>query len=297
MKALLLLLWLGCAAVPQLLATGSSSSLTLEGILGLPGQPRAILSLPASHPGPARDVILGPGQREGDIEVLRIEPLAGKVQARVYPNSQTVILSFKTQTNGLPASVPCLVLDGARLEPVLRFYSLLSGRTLLRWPRLPNVAVNLSCSATNQAELTLRLEQALRDQQIASIPDGKKFLMVVPASEAATVRPRSADFKPGAAVGGSTESLPAGVITFIGADLNQVAPIYASLMGRRLEDNNSVGRVAAPFNLQTQTSLTKDECLYALDTLLGWQRYKIIPVGDDLARLVSILKPGVDAGR
>ena len=87
------------------------------------------------------------------------------------------------------------MLDNADIEPVLALYSEFTQRTLLK-PLLGGIPwFTLQATAMNRAEAALVLEKALDAREIASIPDGTRFLMVVPKRQAATVKPRSLELK------------------------------------------------------------------------------------------------------
>jgi hypothetical protein len=87
------------------------------------------------------------------------------------------------------------------------------------------------------------LEKALAERGIATIADGEKFLMVVPASEVTAVKPRSSDFDTSTRNGIKPELMPVGAIYFSNANLNQAAQIYASLIGRKLDQTQPLLRL------------------------------------------------------
>ncbi len=190
-----LLLTASCGILPQLVLYGASPIPRLAGIVCLPDQKLAMLEVVPAQSAEPRYLILSEGQRDGEVEVARIDPASGTVNARTGGTSGLAALRFEAQTNRIAHAALGLLLDHAGMDPVLRIYSQLTGKTLLRSPRVLADSFTLGCSATNRSEMVLVLEQALREKRIASIPDGDKFLMVVPEAEARTVQPRSSTLK------------------------------------------------------------------------------------------------------
>lgn len=182
---------------------------------------------------------------------------------------------------------PGFVLNNAPLSTVLRFYAEFTGRTVLRPASLPGARLSLVASTTKAAEVAAAIEKALRSQGIATVADGDKFVMVIPEAQLSSVRPRSSQLKVAAKAAAPTELIPAGTINFTGANSEAVAQIYAALTGRKFDAATSA-RLNGVVNLQTQTPLSKTECLYALDTLFEWQGIKMVPVGEDLIKAVPI---------
>lgn len=178
---------------------------------------------------------------------------------------------------------PGFVLNNAPLSTVLRLYAEFTGRTVLRPASLPGARLSLVASTTKAADGAAAIEKALRSQGIATVADGDKFVMVIPEAQLSSVRPRSSQLK----VATPTELIPAGTINFTGANSEAVARIYAELTGRKFDAATSA-RLNGMVNLQTQTPLSKTECLYALDTLFEWQGIKMVPVGEDLIKAVPI---------
>lgn len=261
----------------------------LAGIISLPDRSCAVLRLTAAPRSPARWFILSAGQRDGDLEVLGIAADKGKADLR-WAESDSGTIGLRNATN-LP--FPGVVLEDVGLDVLLTLFGQFTNRSLLRWPELPTVTFNLRASASNQATAARALAGALVDKGLFIIPDGDKFLMVVPESEAANIKPHApltqpltgggnevrAAARPDPAVEGKAVLAP-GMIDFRGADVRQVASIYSVLTGREpdLGDGPMLGRT---ITFHSQTPLTKGEAVYALETLLGWSGAKLAPMSDD----------------
>ncbi len=86
--------------------------------------------------------------------------------------------------------------------------------------------------------------------------------------------------------------MPIEAVNFPDTDLNQVAQVYAALIGRRLEQPPPSARSTVPIRCKTQAPLTRKECLYALDTPFRWQGVEVVPVGTASARLTPVSDAG-----
>lgn len=276
---------------PQILADTAAPTPRLAGIVHLPDLRAAWLETVPTRSG-RHFLILRETQREGDVEVLQIDPQGGTVKLLVGRTNVVLTLSLRPQVTQVEAAAGSLELVDAGLDPVLSLYAECKGRTLLRSPRLPATSFTLAALTTNQAQAALVLEKALAERGIATIPDGERFLMVVPASEATAVKPHSADLDTPPRNGFRPELMPVGIIQFNEATLYQAADIYASLIGRKLDRNQPRLQATLHIIFRNQTPLTKEECLYALDTLFYWQGVKVVPVGNGSAMLVPISDAG-----
>jgi hypothetical protein len=176
-----------------------------------------------------------------------------------------------------------VALEDAAMDATLQVYGWLAQRTLLRHPFLPETSFNLAATATTQAEAASALKAALAQAGMISINDGDKFLMLVPPSEADKVQPHSAKLKES----DQSEFHPAGFINFPGTDLNQVTPIYAELAGQQLDRTSLAAGVAqGKIHLRMVTPMTRNEALYAFETLYAWRGLKLAPAGDGKVKLV-----------
>jgi len=224
---------------------------------------------------------------------VKIAPDKGSVEL-ILEGTKSTKVQLNNATN-LP--VPGIVLEDVGLNTVLQLFAQCTNRSLLRWPYLPASSFSLRASAKDQAGAARVLAQALAAKQISIIPDGEKFLMIVPKSEAATVKPHAPRVKvstgsgsktrtatPG--LGGTEQELVApGMIDFRGADVWQVVDLYSALVGRTL-DLSERPHVNGTISFRTQTWLTKEEAVYALETLLQWSGVKLVQVGEGKLKAV-----------
>ena len=105
---------------------------------------------------------------------------------------------------------------------------------------------------------------------------------------AAAVRPRSSEIKSPAGMGARPEVFPGGAfINFPNSELSEVVKLYADLTGRQLDRTQQLPFSNAKLNFTTQTALSKEECVYALETLLTWHGLQIVPVGGDTFQIAQ----------
>jgi type II secretory pathway component GspD/PulD (secretin) len=239
--------------------------------------------------------ILSEGQREEGVEVEKIEPEKGSVKL-VWEGAGGTAVRLNDTAN-IP--VPGIVFEDVSLNVVLQLFAQFTNRNLLRSPYLPATSFSLRASAKDQAGAARVLEQALVAKGLSIIPDGEKFLMIVPKSEAARVNPHAP--RPKASTGSGTktqavtpgtggteeEPIAPGLIDFRNADTRQVVDIYSSMVGRTF-DPGGPPIVNGTISFRTQTRLTKEEALYAIETMLRWNGIKLVPEGKDKLKAARV---------
>jgi hypothetical protein len=125
-----------------------------------------------------------------------------------------------------------------------------------------------------------------------TIPDGDKFLMVVPKSQINEVHPRSSEIKSSGAVAATNDTmLEPGTINFSKVDIVQFLVVYADLLGSELDRDSTRSIRGRPITLKTQAALSKAECLYALETVLAWQNLKLVPAAPGFVKAVPLSEP------
>jgi hypothetical protein len=287
-----LALCLSLTAVPAE-SPHSASPKRLAGIVSLANRPCVVLEVAGPGHASARCTILSEGQADDGVEVTKIAPDKGSVEV-LWQATNNATLRLNNATN-LP--VPGIVLEDADINPVLALFAQLTHRTMLRWPSLPATPFNLRASVKDQAGAARLLTQALVAKDLSIILDGEKFLMIVPNSKATVVKPHAPSAKlstssgtkaqPTAPGSGAREQevLAPGMLDFRQADVCQAADVYAAMVGRKL-DLSERPYVGGTISVRTETSITLEEAIYALDTLLRWSGIKMVPVGDDQIKAV-----------
>jgi type II secretory pathway component GspD/PulD (secretin) len=170
------------------------------------------------------------------------------------------------------------------VSQVLEICQELRGRTLLKPSNLPYVKI----SVRSQTEMTRdqaiwMLDAVLALADIGIVPQGEKFFFALAGIE----NPRAPVFEPNTVSPGvkAQEMFPAGLIKFQSADLSQVLPVYAELLGRKpLPVDRTTP--AVKLDLRTQTELTRAEAVFALDALAAVNNLKFVLVGDDQVKIL-----------
>jgi hypothetical protein len=287
MKKLLLLL---LVVAPMVLhAESALTNARLVGIINIENQKLAVLEDPSSPARMRRELILREAQREDDLELIEIRPEQGTVKAKVSGASAPQILGLRDQSQLSIGSFQGLTLEDVGTATMLKLFAALSGRTVLQHPTLPALKFTVKHSTTNRAEAAQILKDALTEKQITVVPDGEKFVLIAPKSQAANLNPHSAQLPTTSTNSASIELIPAGSITFHGALTAQVLAIYAEFRGDKLDRNSPLPpRAGSTISLTMETALTKEECLYAMETLLNWNGITLAPAGDGLVKAVPI---------
>ena len=175
----------------------------------------------------------------------------------------------------------------AKLQQALELYAQIKGRTILRQPLLKPITVSLDTEIPTAAAA---FEDMLRQRGIATIPEGDKFVMVVPISLTNSVTPRSNKIV-STVLGDlssmtNNEVIPAGTINFLPTDWNQVIPIYSDIIERKPASGSKF-----PYGLiylRTVNPLSKAEVIYALETLFAWNGLQLVPEDDKTFRAESL---------
>jgi hypothetical protein len=127
---------------------------------------------------------------------------------------------------------------------------------------------------------------------LAVVPDGTKFVLVVPQAQAASAVPRSSLIKASADKAKQPEMIPPGAVDFSNADAMQAVQVYASLVGRKLEETDQTPRIASGIIFfRSQTPLAKEEARYALDTLFAWKGFQMVEDGEEGIKVVRKVAP------
>jgi mono/diheme cytochrome c family protein len=288
--------------LPQSLSGGEKSvNPRLVGIINLDWRGYAVLE---SGRSAGHYFMLREKESHDGVNLIKIKPKKGTVKLNMGGTNPIVTLTldgwesrhprgkgisgFLDRLGDALAEAPHrLVLTGASTDLVLFLYSQFSGRTLIRSPRLPTATFNLDFGGGGAESAAHRLKMALRAKGMTTIEDGEKFLLVVPTSEASAVQPRSSQIK-SPTENNLPDLFPGGAfINFPNTDLRQVVTFYVELTGRTLDQTQILPDDRA-VNFTTQTALSKEECVYALDVLLNWHGLKVVPVGHDAIKFDPI---------
>lgn len=310
-KGVLGLIWAlrGCLA----LWAAEPTSVELKGIVqfpksGEPAQPPGAQSGGGSpvaliefQPWPQRTVeefaLLEEGQRQGAVEVIKIDVEAGVVQARVNGESRELLLALpkipkRAASNATGGSIR---LKEATRRETLEIYQQLVGRTLLRSSSVGNgnrITLQLAGPAPSD-ELANSVEKAL--DGLVFHPDEDKFTVVGREGDFEKLTPELREFarnlklampSPPGAQGpkGSSgnkpdeDMVPAGVINFWNTDFFQVLQVFQELVNRTLLRPASL--TGSGIYLKTQTPLTREDVVYAMCAVLALDGVSFVDLDD-----------------
>jgi len=240
--------------------------------------------------------LLGEGQRQGDLEVIKIDIEAGKVQARVNGESREWSLALKPTKGTVPSggsqSAPAghgrIWLENASRRQALEIYQRLVGRTLL-----------FSGAITQGARLSLRMDPPAAAVELANglenaldglvfHPDGEKFTVIGREGDFEKLTPELHQFArnlklsnpvpPGAQTSHSEDTVPAGMLNFQNTDFFQVLQIFQELVNRTLLRPARLS--GSGVYLKTQTPLTRQDAVYALCAVLALDGLSFVDLGD-----------------
>jgi hypothetical protein len=293
----LVVFWAGLA-----LAQREAAEVTLTGIVTLPGMRRAFLV--ANPDGRDRaDLDLAEGQSRDGVEVMEIKSRAGVVKVGLEMGFKNLALHPNAETNApliAPTNrVPSIQFANADINLAFRLYGELAHRTILH-PAFVKRTVSMDVFAKTADEAVRALEWAFKQDGLVVIPDGDKFVMIVPKERAAMAVPQSAKLKSrppqpltlysGNALKGEghVPDMNAGEINFPSVDLESAVLVYSVMMGRDIDHRHKFPTGHANISLLTQTPLTKTEALYALETLFGWEGIKVVPKGRKLLEVMPL---------
>jgi hypothetical protein len=261
-------------------AFGAGTPTKLEGILDFPG-----LKVCLFGTGGDFSMLLREQQRDGDFEVLKIDAPTGTVRTRSQ-GSSVVFNMLNCPSSGI-------ALQDAAIGSVLRLYGQLLDRNIL-YPELGVKTITLRAAAQDKAEAAQAIESALKKQGLTIVPDGKKFMLVVPPHLAGSAHPKSTEVKSPAAgnSAGAEKLIPRGMMDFRGVGAMQVLSIYADLAGREILNREEAGRIACgQIAFLSETEMTKADALYALETLFEWAGFKVVKLGEKGCKVVSVKDP------
>jgi len=293
---LLAALALACDAADQPTAPVSVPPLRLTGIVELSSTNLACFVRQPVRWG-ANTLDLLPehvGAHVDGVEVLRIHPPEGKVRVRLEREEMELSLPTRALAPAAPqgqvpphrlrpaiaaeADTVRLVLADMPSEQFLNVYSRLSQRTILRPSKLPTFTLTLTFAEPRSRHQAVReLDAALETQGLAAIPDGDKFVVVVPVKWRERV-PQVLARARGAPASQLFPQEPADgalVLSFRDLPFAQFLDFYGELLGRTVV-NRETPRVPISLTLLTHGDLTRREAVYALEVWLALHDVQVV---------------------
>ena len=168
----------------------------------------------------------------------------------------------------------------ADISQFLEIYQELTGCTVLRKDRPQATKITIKTrTELSRAQVIWAFESILRLSDLAVAPKGSKFICIADAKDQG--RLDTLPKVPAAAE--SDDQFPAGMFKFWGADLSQVLEIYQSVTKRTvLQETGPGARILA----KNQTSLSRGEAVWMLDTLLALADLAAVPQGEKFVYVV-----------
>lgn len=187
--------------------------------------------------------------------------------------------SAQTPSGNSASTTRPVQLQNAGVEEVLDLYAQLVHRTVLHGT-LPVSKFSFDIPATNKTAVTEIIVKALKEKGLTSVLDGEKFVLVVTEAQASKVVPHSSQIK-------SPGEKANGTLSFSSLPLSETLTVYAQLAGASGFEQTS--EFACPYlfiTLKTQTSMTKAEAIYALDTIFRLNGFKMVPASNNRIKAV-----------
>ena len=281
MNKTMLSLWAACLIAIVSTAQTNEQALKLTGIVSLPEMKCAFLEFNASGRYSRQvKVKLREGQREEGVEILKID--AGNGEVEVKSDGKQFLLRLE----GAGQKSQTICFRGVTFQQVVDLYGEITGRNVLQSPldrSLAMAGLSSNIEAQDGGQAALAFENIFLQQGLAVIPDGKKFVILVPTSSVSTVVAGSDKLTSTVdqSTGFSTpnQMISVGAINFMNAEVAQVVRLYEDLVGRKLNREESQ-LLGPPIHFRSVTRLSKVEAIYAVETLLKLDGLEIIPIGD-----------------
>ena len=267
----------------RLHAQTDQPALRLSGIINLPDLKKAVLQTENET------IILAEGEAEESygIKTEMVKLDFKRETAEVCTNKifTTLNLNFQGQTNHADRD-PTILFERADFDAVLGLYSTFLGRTLLRHPLLRETDFTFSVRALNRGDAIRAIENALAEKGITFIPDGDVFAMLMPKEIASKTKAGLFKHK-----SHETNNPDYYQFNFPNIPFVQAADEYARFFKCKFKvDQQFPPANCTSLKLRTMTGLSKEEAIYAFDTLFRWAGIKIVPAGQGLMHAIPVAK-------
>jgi len=165
-------------------------------------------------------------------------------------------------------------------------YGELIGKTILAPSALPLLPDSIDSEPpANKTNVIAFLEKEFSKRGISVVQDGPRFVRLVPSGDwqAGLSAPlRGAQLH----ASSSQQLIPAGAVNFPATDLSQVLDIYAGLKSRTILRTRFLPSPTIRF--KNQCPLTREELVYALETVLALNGLSTVDDGQAFVQIVPI---------
>jgi hypothetical protein len=166
-------------------------------------------------------------------------------------------------------------------------YAELTGKTVLAPSALPSLRDSIDSELpASKTNVIAFLEKEFSKKGISVVQDGPYFVRLVPGGE----RQAELNLMPlrGAQLHAtsSQQLIPAGAVNFPATDPNTVLEVYAELKGRTILRTRFLP--APTIHFKNQCPLTREELVYALETVLALNGLSAVDDGQSFVQIVPI---------
>jgi len=266
---LLLLLSLSVAA------RAAEKEVKLLGISTGFGVNYAVMNIPNER-NSSEVVVLGDGQQNDGVQLVRVDAVNGEATVNVNGQERQLAMPADAEsgaTNSVDVSSAVMSLRAVPLQTAIEFYAKYTKRTVLMHPQVGNPPVSFKASPRTEAEAAAMLEKQFNNQNIATIPDGKHIVMVVPFAFTNSVTPRASSLLE------SNSLIPEMSANFNNAPIAIVLQVYADFVHKKIVnlDNNGGLTCCDTITFVQSAPMSRDELSYALQTLIEWHHIRMVP--------------------
>jgi len=272
MKAFYWLLTLAASASVAI-AQPAGKSVKLVGIVGLDINCAIVevtqTNYTSNHRARERteQFILGTNQTQSGVLVQSINVIKGTVSANVDGEART--LAFDSPKGAETTVKPSTIqLRGVKLQRVIFLCGELKNRTVLQHPGLKDTGFTLTANPQNKPDAAKALEKLFASHEIAAIPDGDKFMLLVPCAFTNKVSPHSKD------IADEEPTVPALSVNFQNVPMQKVLEVYGEYIGYPV--NNLQSSPFGLIHLVQENPLSKGQICYAMDTIFAWNGVDVI---------------------
>jgi hypothetical protein len=184
-------------------------------------------------------------------------------------------------------AVTCLLAPLSASAGTVDTYAELTRKTVLAPSTLPALPDSIdSEQPATETNMIVFLEKEFSKKGISVVQDGPCFVRLVPGGEwqgkLSAMPLRGAQLH----ASSTRQLIPAGAVNFSGAELTQVLEIYAELKGRTILRSQTLP--SPTIRLKNQSPLTREEMVYALETVLAMNGLGTVDDGQAFVQIVPI---------
>jgi len=195
------------------------------------------------------------------------------------------VLQAEGQTPVPQTSVaPAFGAQNSSLERTVQLYSMLTGRTVLSGPLpQPSGPVSLQIPSDTNGAIAF-IESELAKNRIECVPEGDKFVKLLPMGWRDT--PMGAQLTRMKPPGKGDAKSPVGTINFPSIPLEMMLDIYSQMRNRTVL--RAAGLPPIAIHLASQQSLTQEEVIYAMETIMALNNIAVVEDGEKFVQVVPM---------